>query len=316
MGRNAFGNTRRLGLRWTALAVFGLALGASSVAAQTPLKILVIAGTSGDHSPMSTAGKTVLEKMGAANGFTIDYSTDHSLLNDANLEKYQVFIQLNLYPFDLSASERAAFEKFVGQGKGWVGIHAAGCAQSSWPWYSKLLGDITWVSHAAFRSGNLIFEDRNHPASKNMPASLIIKDEWYQFSKSPRANVRVLAKADEANYSPFNANGDHPMVWTNPAYPKTIYISIGHDPGDWTTPNYVTLVHDAIFSVAPGSTGIQDRSGARGMLGAPITKAWKPESLVPAGILTADARGRSLRLSASGPGTEADSYRFAIPAGR
>jgi type 1 glutamine amidotransferase len=240
------------------------------LASHAAFKVLVLAGTSGDHSPMSSAGRPVLEKLGAANGFTVDYFTDVNLLTDANLEKYQVLIQLNLYPFDLKENHRAAFQKFIEQGKGWVGIHAAGCAQSNWPWYSKFLGDVTWVSHAEFRGGTLIFEDRGHPATRNMPATLSVKDEWYQFSKSPRANVRVLAKADEAVYKPFNAQGDHPMVWGNPAYPKTLYISIGHDPADWVAPDYVNLVRDAILSAAPVSTGLAMGLEVKGGAGGPL----------------------------------------------
>jgi type 1 glutamine amidotransferase len=229
-----------------------------------PFKVLVIQGTTSDHTPTSNAAKPVLAKMAAENGFTIDFSSDHSLINDANLAKYQVFLQLNLYPFDLTASERAAFQKFVESGKGWVGVHASGCANNAWPWYSKFMGDVTFSGHANLRDGTLIFEDRTHPVTRNMPASLIIKDEWYQFSKSPRPNVKVLAKADEKNYSPYNANGDHPIVWVMPEYKRAVYVSIGHDPGDWQVANYVTLIHDAILWAGPAAaTRIEAGKGDR-----------------------------------------------------
>jgi type 1 glutamine amidotransferase len=223
-------------------------------AQSAPFKVLVIQGTTSDHTPTSNAAKPVLTKMAADNGFTIDFSSDHSLINDANLAKYQVFLQLNLYPFDLTASERAAFQKFVESGKGWVGVHASGCANNAWPWYSKFMGDITFSGHANLRDGNLIFEDHTHAVTRNMPASMIIKDEWYQFSKSPRPNVKVLAKADEKNYSPYNANGDHPIVWVMPDYKHAVYVSIGHDPGDWQVANYVNLIHDAILWANPAAT--------------------------------------------------------------
>lgn len=233
-----------------------LLLSAAGAAGKNAVRILMIAGTTSDHLPMSMAGKPVIEKMGLDNGFTVDYSTDPAVLNDTNLVKYQVILQMNLYPFNLSAPQRGAFEKFIAQGKGWVGVHAAGCAQADWAWYMDFLGGITWVSHADFRSGNLIFEDRTHPITRNMPASMIIKDEWYRFSKSPRANVHVLAKADEANYAPTNPQGDHPMVWTNLKFPRTVYCSIGHDPDDWKNPDYILLIHDALIWAMPGGTGI------------------------------------------------------------
>ncbi len=214
---------------------------------RTAVKVFMIGGTTSDHLPMTTRGAPIIRQMGVSENLTIDYTTDVSLINDANLAKYQVFLQMNMYPFDLNAQEQASLQKFIEQGKGWFGVHAAGCAQPNWAWFESFLGGVTWVSHANLRSGTLIFEDRTHPATKNMPASIVISDEWYQFSASPRPNVHVLAKADEHTYSPYDPNGDHPMMWTNPTYPKMIYLSIGHDARDWDNPTFVTLVHDALM---------------------------------------------------------------------
>jgi uncharacterized protein len=262
----------------------------SAQTSPTAFKVLVIQGTSSDHTPASNAAQPVIKAIAAANHFTVDFSSDHSLINDAHLEKYQVLLHLNLYPFDLTASERAAFQKFIASGKGWVGVHAAGCANTGWPWFSQFMGDVTFLNHANLRDGTLLFEDRTHPVTRNMPASLVIRDEWYQFSKSPRAKVRVLAKADERNYSPYNANGDHPIVWVMPEPAHAVYVSIGHDPADWQVPLYVNLIRDAIVWANPApSTAVISRithAGhhsrrfiltARGVLG----KRAKPEVLPP-----------------------------------
>lgn len=279
--------------------------------AQAPFKVLMIEGTTADHTPTSDASKPVLMAMAAANNFTIDFSSDHTLINDANLAKYQVFLQMNLYPFDLSPSEQAAFQKFVESGKGWVGVHASGCANNGWPWYAKFLGDVTWMNHANLRDGNLIFEDRNHPITANMPASLIIKDEWYQFSKSPRAKVRVLAKADEKNYSPYNANGDHPIVWVLSDYARAVYISIGHDPNDWKVPDYVTLIHDAILWANPQATRVNSMGEGKRFPGRSMQgKAWIRDGILNleqslscgacGHIRLLDAVGRNLTLIPEG----------------
>lgn len=236
--------------------------------AQTAVKILVVYSASdGGHSPMSVAGKPVLEKMGTAGGFTVDFTSDRTVLNDANLAKYPVLVLLNAFPFDLTGPQQQAIQKFVEAGNGWVGIHATGCAQASWPWFVKLLGDVTWVTHANLRDGTLLFEDRTHPVTKNMPASITLKEEWYQFSKSPRPNVRVLAKAGPTGNSAYDNGGDHPMVWCSTAFPKAVYISPGHDPSDWVNPSYVTLVHDAIAFAAPTATRVRMQGVS---LGAPL----------------------------------------------
>jgi type 1 glutamine amidotransferase len=179
----------------------------------------------------------------------------------------------------------------VEAGKGWVGIHAAGCAQASWPWFMDLMGGVTWSRHAELRTGTLLFEDRDHPATAGMPASLSIKDEWYQFSKSPRAGVRVLAKADEAVYSRDPADKDHPLIWTQPDFAKALYIGIGHDPGDWSVPAYVSLVRDALLWAGPGTTGIISRESVRPD-GRPRLEFRDGVLRIGTGSGMADARGR------------------------
>jgi hypothetical protein len=66
------------------------------------------------------------EKLGADNHYNVDFTDDTSKINNANLANYQVFVMFHLAPFDMSASQQAALQKFAEQGKGWVGIHAAG----------------------------------------------------------------------------------------------------------------------------------------------------------------------------------------------
>jgi type 1 glutamine amidotransferase len=85
---------------------------------------------------------------------------------------------------------------------------------------------------------------------KNLPSSFTLYDEWYEFDKSPRPNVHVLATADETSYKPNKPMGDHPMIWTNPSYDRAIYIGIGHDTTACTDPNFTILMRDAILWAA------------------------------------------------------------------
>lgn len=246
----------------------------------------MIASKASDHIAMSTAAKGVIEQMGANNNFTVDYTTDTSLISEANLAKYDVFFQCHLAPFEFSVSKRAGFEKFVESGKGWVGIHAAGLTGtqftgSSWAWYQTFFGDITWVVHPALQTGTILFEDRTHPVTKNMPASFQLKDEWYEWNKNPRPNVRVLGKADETSYHQVKPQGDHPMIWTNETYRKMVYIGIGHDVSDWSNPNYVLLIHDALMWAKPAATRLDPGATEKGYLGSPkAARAWMKDGMI------------------------------------
>jgi type 1 glutamine amidotransferase len=203
---------------------------------------------------MIARARPFFEQLGMDNNFDIDITTDTSLVNDENLKKYQVFLQLHEAPFDMSYAQQAAIRKFIEGGKGWVGIHAAGLTGTQfhpndiyWQWFEDYFGGVTYSPHPKFQKGTVIMEDRNHPATKNMPPSFEVSDEWYEFNKSPRPNVRVLGVADEKSYTQNKPMGDHPIIWTNPKYRRMIYIGVGHDSSVCSNPAWVTLVRDAIL---------------------------------------------------------------------
>jgi len=228
----------------------------------------MIASTAKEHVAMSEAAAPIIKTLGTSNGFTVDYTTDTSLMTDENLAQYQVFLQMHLASFEMPPAAQAAFQKFISQGKGWVGVHAAGLTGIQfiedkngqvigdlkyWPWYTTFVGGdagFVWSIHPALQTGTLKIEDRSHPATKNLPASFQLKDEWYEWQENPRPFVHVLATADESTYTPVNRAGDHPIVWTNLAFPHTIYIGVGHDISSLSNPDYVTLLRDSILFAA------------------------------------------------------------------
>jgi len=96
----------------------------------------------------------------------------------------------------------------------------------------------------------VVIEDRDHPVTRNLPESFAVWDEWYEFDRSPRPNVRVLARANESTYQPNKPMGDHPMIWTNENYPRALYIGIGHDVTACRDPHFAVLMRDAILWAA------------------------------------------------------------------
>jgi type 1 glutamine amidotransferase len=235
-----------------------LAIGFKVNAQQHPFKVLIVASRASDHLKMIAAAKPFFEDLGQKNSFDVDFTDDTSKINDANLANYQVFVMLQLAPFDMSYSQQAALQKFAEQGKGWVGIHAAGLtgkeflAKSTiyWQWFEGFMGGVLYSPHPAFQKAKVVVEDHKHPATMHLPATFEISDEWYEWDKSPRSKVRVLASVDESTYKQNKPMGDHPVIWTNETFRRMIYISIGHSPEDFTNQNYVTLLRDAIVWAA------------------------------------------------------------------
>ena len=225
------------------------------------LRVLVVASSDHDHTPMIAKAEPFLATLAAENHFVLDFTKDASRINETNLAGYQVFIQLHLAPFNMSASQQKALQKFIENGRGWIGIHAAGLTGRQflgadtpyWQWFEDLMGDIVYSPHPAIQQGSVVLEDREHPVTRNLPASFGVRDEWYEFNKSPRPHVRVLARADESTYKPNKPMGDHPIIWTNEAYRRALYIGIGHDPTACRDPTFTTLVRDAIlWAASPG----------------------------------------------------------------
>ena len=221
-------------------------------------RALVILSRADDHIKMMTSSKSFLERMAKENDFAVEITDDTSQLNDKNLAQYQVVIQLQQAPFDMSYDQQAALQRFITQGKGWVGIHAAGLtgkqfvspSRQYWKWFEDFMGGVVYSPHPKFQKGTVIVEDRKHPVTKNLPPKFEVSDEWYEFDKSPRPNVHVLATADESTYTQNKPMGDHPIIWTNPKFRRMVYIGIGHDASLCQNENFFTLVRDAVLWAA------------------------------------------------------------------
>ena len=218
-------------------------------------KALAVASTASDHLKMIACARPALQRIARENNIVIDVTTDTSQINDTNLKNYQVFIQLHEAPFDMSYAQQAALQKFILDGKGWVGIHAAGLTGKNflnpgmtyWSWFEEFIGGVEYSPHPKFQKGSVKVEDQSHPAMKNIPASFSIGDEWYEFNKSPRDQVRVLAVADESSYTQRKPMGDHPIIWTNEKYRRMIYIGIGHDSTMCSDKNFLTIVANSVL---------------------------------------------------------------------
>ncbi len=217
-------------------------------------RVLVLASRASDHLKMIAAARPRLEKIAADNNFALDFTDDTSKINDANLAGYQVFVMLHLAPFDMSYQQQSALQKFVQQGKGWVGIHAAGLTGKQflapnsryWEWFEEFMGGITYSPHPKYQQATVMVEDPDHPVTKGLPDRFSISDEWYEFNTSPRSHVRVLASVDESTYRQNKPMGDHPIIWTNERYRRMIYIGVGHDPSVFDNESYTRLLTNAI----------------------------------------------------------------------
>ncbi|MEJ0033593.1 MAG: ThuA domain-containing protein [Bacteroidota bacterium] len=241
------------GLTLALLLVFSFAANA-----QVNFRMLVLAEHDKNHTPYVEAAKVWLDQLAKKEHFEVVYNENPKLVTDEFLAGYSVIFQMNYPPYMWSDTAKAAFEKYIEQGRGgWVGVHHATLlgefdGYSMWNWFSDFMGGIRFKDYiAGFASGRVKVEAPKHPVMKGLPRRFTIsKDEWYTYDKSPRRNVTVLASVDESTYKPETDKkmGDHPVVWTNAKMKaKNVYIFMGHDPILFQHVNYTTLLQNALL---------------------------------------------------------------------
>ena len=174
--------------------------------------VLVFSKTNVFRHDSIAAGITAILELGLAHSFGVTATEDATQFNATNLALYDAVIFLNTTGNILNTDQETAFQAFIRNGGGFVGIHAAADTEYAWPWYGQLLG-AHFASHPATQSGTLQVLDRAHPSTRDLPQKWTRTDEWYNFQASPRGNVHVLATLDETTYSGGTMGPDHPIAW-------------------------------------------------------------------------------------------------------
>lgn len=199
-----------------------------------PIKVFVFSKTAGFRHASISSGLKMLSDHSKGQNWVITATEDASLFNDDFLADYDVAVFLNPTGDAISNKGQAAFEKFMKQGKGFVGIHAAADCEYEWDFYGGVVGGY-FKSHPPAQKAKVLFESHDHPAMEPFKGkkSYITFDEWYTFKENPRPNVKVLASLDESSVKKSKNDdwkmGDHPVIWYNDKDGmRTFYTVFGH----------------------------------------------------------------------------------------
>jgi len=182
-------------------------------------------------------------------GFSYDSTSNWSNLNAKFLSQYQVVLFLDTRPEQ--PQQRAAFEAYMKSGGAWMGFHFAAFAmkdsgvKQDWGWYhqeflgSGEYGSNTWRPTSAV----LKVETKNHPATKNLPATFTASpNEWYRWQNNLRQNknIDILLAVDSSSF-PLGTgpkaheiwqSGYYPVAWSNKKY-HMVYVNMGHNDMDY-----------------------------------------------------------------------------------
>ncbi len=179
--------------------------------AQQP-RVLVFSRTTGFRHDSIPDGIAAVRQLGQQNGFDVDATEDAAAFTDANLVRYQAVVFLNTTGDVLDNNQQMAFERYISNGGGFVGVHSATDTEYDWAWYGGLIGAY-FQSHPDIQRATIRLEDSTHPSTLGLPAVWQRTDEWYNFRLNPRGQVKVLARLDESSYSGGTMGADHPICW-------------------------------------------------------------------------------------------------------
>lgn len=228
--------------------------------------ILVFDKTNGFiHKDAIPAANELLRKLAEKNGWNIYHTDNAAIHNVTDLGKFDVVIWNNVSGDVLMDSQRQAFESYLKNGGGFVGLHASGGdPKYLWAWYVKDVIKAQFKGHPLFpqkQAATLVVEAPEDSIVAHLPHKWIMEDEWYSFNQSPRPGVEVLLSIDERSYSPkmvgvdISMGSDHPMIWKHcVGKGRALYSALGHYAETYRDANYARVVEQAIFW-ASGKTG-------------------------------------------------------------
>jgi uncharacterized protein len=188
-------------------------------------------------------------EMGTQHHFTYDSTNNWNNLNTAFLSKYQVVIFLDTRPDSLP--QRIVFQQYMEHGGAWMGFHFSAFAltpsdfNQDWDWYHNIfIGAGEYVSNTWHPTAAILcVEDHQHPATKNLPATITAApNEWYSWQHDLKKNrdINILLSVDSSSFPLGNGpkpheiwhSGYYPVVWTNIKY-RMIYFNMGHNDMDY-----------------------------------------------------------------------------------
>jgi type 1 glutamine amidotransferase len=205
--------------------------------AALPPTVLVVSETAGFHHDSIPAQQRFLRSLGGLRVVVLDRVAQ---LTAARLRRARavVFASTSGEP-RLSTTGRRALLRFVRDGGGFVGTHAASDTFARWPDYVRLLG-TRFDHHGPVERRRVVVADRRHSVTRGLPAAFDATDEYYRFVSRPRAHVLLTLGA-----------GGPPLAWVREeGRGRVFYSALGHPVAAWSDPHVRRLVSQGVRWVA------------------------------------------------------------------
>jgi len=196
-----------------------------------------------------------LRKLCAENNIAMDDTTNSAAFTDENLKKYKalIFSNTNNELFD-NEEQKAALQRYIRAGGGFVGIHSACGSERQWPWFWSMLGG-KFVRHPKLQPFTIKVCDTQHPSTAHLGETWQWADEFYLMDHlNPDLHVLLsgdrmkLDDAAKAQPSGEQIGGECPLAWChNFDGGREWYTALGHKKEYYSDPKFIQHILGGIL---------------------------------------------------------------------
>lgn len=235
-----------LGLLWGGLLLGSTGCSGSSPGNQDPpaprFSVLVFSktDTAGYRHASIPDGIEALQTLGRKHYFHVSATEDASVFTSDTLSSYDAVVFLSTSGDVLNTRQESAFEQYIRQGGGFMGIHGAAATEYEWDWYGRLVGAV-FDDHPEVQEATVEVANHAHPSTLDVPSSWTWTDEWYNFQSDPTDSVDVLLTVDESTYEGGTMGDAHPVAWLHEFQGgRSFYTALGHTKESFSDPSFRT----------------------------------------------------------------------------
>ncbi len=246
---------------------------ALSVQAAPPIRVMLLDGESGGPYHKWKLTTPVLKKELEETGlFQVDVVTAPESGGDFSgfkpeFEKYQVVVS-NYDAPDWPQDLKSSFEKYMKDGGGFVVVHAADNAFSTWPAYNEMIGIGGWRHRTEiagplwyYKDGKLVSDkspgdagrhgkripflvttrNAEHPITRGLPKAWMHQgDELYNSLRGPGDHMTVLATAFSDPENSGSGHDEPMLIVVSYGKGRIFHTVMGHDVNALSCVGFIT----------------------------------------------------------------------------
>ena len=203
-------------------------------------RVLVVTETAGFRHPSIPAARAALVRLGEASPDfdVVPVASSRSLTTSALTGARAVVFLSTTGELRTGRAGLRRLLTWIGDGGGFVGLHAASNTFAEQARFARMLG-AQFKAHPFVGRGRVVVGDRTHPATRGLPSSFVVDDEFYVFTTNPRRRAHVLARRATKR--------DEPLVWwRREGRGRVFYSALGHPDSAWRDANVLRLVEGGL----------------------------------------------------------------------